>query len=290
MPSSIQAMYGKSPADYQRQNVNGSMGCIAPFSACMVGNNVMFLSSDGIYSLVSSRLDTYGLNITKVDKNIQNIVPRDKDACGIFYDGQYHIVFPTKDMRLRYYNDFKVWTKDESPKLDFSQMWVWDNNLYGQSESTGDVRQFDSTIFRDDVYIYSDVVETKQFDFGNPQHIKKLREARLVAATQIDEVNLNVSIYADKAVVLSPPIGEAVADFEGIITWQSGTDPNVTLESGAIVGGWILGEHTLGSTDTMLTKLPVGGKCYKTSIRIEHNDATPNQILGIAYVFKVMKA
>lgn len=287
--STIQALTGKSPSDYQRMSINTSLGCIAPYSARLVGNDIMFLSSDGVYALISLRSDTYALNIQKVDKNIANIVPKDTDACAAFYDTQYHLFFPSRGIRLRYYSDYKVWTKDESHKLNFSNVYVWDSVMYGSHKDTGYVYRFDNDVYDDDGYVYEDSFETKQFDFGIPYHVKKLKELRVTARTQDAPVNLFMEVYADKTLALASPEGKPEVNSEGEVHWVNTSEGNVHFSTGTVVGSWELGRDSLGRTDALISKLKMGGNSYRTNVRVVHKDNTPNQIISVAYIFKQKK-
>jgi len=94
--------------------INPIYGTIAPKSVRPVRNQLYFLSREGIVSLNSIYANDNQYNIRRLDENIENIVPLDKDAVAIQYDNQYWIHFPNSpnNMTLRYYIDNKSWVKD----------------------------------------------------------------------------------------------------------------------------------------------------------------------------------
>jgi hypothetical protein len=289
--SSIQALYGKSPQDYRRVMLNTSIGCIAPQSAKVMGNVISFLSKEGVHILKAIGYTEDRLNVEKIDKNIENNVLLHEDACGIVYDSQYHILFPQEKKRYRYYYEQKgVWTKDDSEKFDFARFYEYEGNLFSQSASTGEVFRFDDMVWTDAGFIYKDRIETKYFDFGQPYNPKKLKELQLLMAHHNAKVNVNVYVYADVALVLDPDESYASVDVNGNVIWTVQSNPNLVLDAGTTFGAWELGSSAFGNIGSQVHKLRVAGKCRRTKIVMEHQEATPNQWLGLGYIFKLKKA
>jgi hypothetical protein len=104
----------ESNSPYQQFTINSIYGTIAPKSVRAVRNQLFFLSREGIVSLNSLYATDDQYNIKHLDKNIENIVPLDRDATAIQFDNQYWIHFPNtkNNMTLRYYIDTKSWVKD----------------------------------------------------------------------------------------------------------------------------------------------------------------------------------
>jgi hypothetical protein len=287
-PSTIQALFGKGPSDYHRAVLNTSIGCIAPFSTAVVKNYIYFLSSSGVHYLKSVGYVDDKANVEKLDSKIDNLVPRDTDACGIFHNNQYHLVFPSKKQRFRFYVELGAWIKDESEKMDFTRLYEVDGWLRGHSQ-TGYVSQFDPTVYADEGYAYMDAWETKYFDFGQPYHTKKLKEVQFTLAPETDNMEASVYVYADSSSVLSPKNASAYVDENGEVGWKVDIQTNLTSYTGAEMGEWELGNNPFGDVLTSVEKLSVSGKCYRTKVRFEHTDPTPSKCLGIAYIFKVKK-
>jgi len=99
---------------YTPFTINPIYGTIAPRSVRPVRNQLYFLSREGIVTLNSLFANDNQYNIRRIDENIENIVPLDKEAVAIQYDNQYWIHFPNSPdfMTLRYYIDTKSWMKD----------------------------------------------------------------------------------------------------------------------------------------------------------------------------------
>lgn len=286
-PTSIQALYGKSPQDFIRVVLNTNIGCIAPESAVVMGNYIAFLSREGVHILKSLGYTESRLNVEKIDNNIDNMIQLHNDASMFSYDGQLHVVFPQLKKRFRYYYERQVWTSDVSDKLDFSRMYEWDGVMYGQSSVNGNVLVFDEETWSDDDLVYEDKIETKFYDFGQPNHPKKLKELQLLMAHFNSDIRLDIYVYADSALRLSPDTSNATVDSSGNVVWNSTTEPNLVLDAGTTFGEWDLGNSAWGHLQSQLHKLRVSGKCRRTKLVISHKEATPNQLLGIAYIFKL---
>lgn len=290
-PTSIQALYGKAPIGddpYRRVMLSSAIGCIAPYSAKVMGNYVAFLSQEGVHILKSLGYTENRLNVEKIDHKIANIVPRETDACGMVLDGQYHLVYPNRSLRFRYYFDgLQAWVRDESSKLDFSRLYEWGGILYGQSKYEGHIRQFDSTLFADEEYVYQDIMEFKNFDFGQPYNPKKLKELQMLFGAATD---LSVYVYADAASILDPNQSYASVDEAGNVVWNPVNTPNVELNISTVFGEWVMGRSVFGEYPVQLRKLELSsGKCLRTRLKVVHEKATENQLLGIGYVFKIGK-
>lgn len=287
--TTVQALFGKSPMEFHRVMLNTSIGCIAPKSAVVVQNHIIFLSSEGVYVLKSVGYVEDKANVTKIDTKIDNIIPREEDACAIFFDNQYQIVFPSKQTRFRMYVENGAWVKDHSPKLDFNNLYERDGELFGQSIS-GIVMRFDKSVYSDDEYVYEDVIETKGFSFGQPYHTKKLKEIQIMTSPKEGDISTSVYVYADSNSVINPNQSYATIDPETReVKWIPKFEPNVKAESGTVFGVWDLGQDGFGVTETSIAKLPISGKCYTTKIRIVHVEPNANILLGIAYIFKIKK-
>jgi hypothetical protein len=93
-------------------DVNTSIGTIAPHTVRPVRNQLFFLSNEGIASLISLYATDDRYNVKLMDRNIENIVPRDTQAVAIQHDNQYWISFPKTRQMFRYYIDKQAWVRD----------------------------------------------------------------------------------------------------------------------------------------------------------------------------------
>lgn len=289
--TSIQALYGKSPADFRRVVLNTDIGCIAPESVSVVGNHVAFLSSEGIHVLKSLGYSEDKANVERIDLNVANHVNKSALASAVFFDGQYRVHFPEFNKNLRCYTELGyVWSKDESSQQYFERFNVIDNRLYAQYKDTGHVVVFDETVYTDDGFVYEDRIETKGYDFGQPHHLKKLKELQLLMKHHTETVSNKVYVYADGGLVLNPDSESyASVDANGYVVWNTVSDPNLVLYPGTTFGTWSIGNSALGEVLSTVQSLRVSGKCRKTRIVLSHEEAKPNAMLGIGFIFKMKK-
>jgi hypothetical protein len=287
-PTTIQAIYGKSPMDFRRITLNTTIGCMAPDSAKVYKNHVYFLSYDGVYLLKSVGYTEDKANVEKVDTAIANLIEPKENACAAVHDGQYQILFPDSLRRFRCYagRDGLPWVMDESPKLDFARMYIYDDVLLGQSAS-GPVMRFDEEVFTDDGYVYEDILETKAYNFGQPYHKKKLKEVQIMTSPKQGTINASVQIYADAALVVNPDQSYATVNDEGEVEWIPFFETN--FSAGTKFGAWIMGDTPFGTQETSVATLAISGKCYSTRMKFVHAEAVPSTILGLAYVFKLKR-
>lgn len=286
---SVQALFGKSPDEYQRVILNTGVGCIAPYSAKVITNYIGFLSKDGVYVLNDVGYTQEKINVTKIDKNVENLIEPDEFACAAVNDLQYHLVFPSQNMRMRfYYEQNGVWTKDESEHLDFIMLKEWDGLIYGQSKTTGIIRRFNKSVFDDDGYVYEDLITTKEYDFGMPYDNKKLKEVVLLYETQNVEVSQFINVYADSNPVFTPKTSEvSIVDDEVVVTETE--EPNLNIRPGTVLGIWNMGNDPFGRVDSQTYKLRVSGKCRRAHLVFSHRQSSPNRLLGFGFTFVATK-
>lgn len=256
--TSIQALFGKSPRDYRRVALNTSVGCIAPDSAVVLDNYIAFLSADGVYYLKSVGYVDDKANVAKLDTNIANLVPRDRNACAIVFRDQYHIFFPTQKKRFRYYKSMGTWVQDASPSLDIQAAAIYENELYG-TRLNGNVVKFDDTVHSDLGFIYPSIIESKYFSFGQPYHSKKLKELQVTASADEYFNVADMSLFIDGR-----------GNVEEIIEKKLKFEPTEDYR-------------------TFVSKMKIKGKCLRTKARITHTHDSYFQFLGMALVFKVKK-
>lgn len=291
LPSSIQALYGKGPIGddtYRRVVLHTSLGCIAPESAKVMGNYITFLSKQGIHILKSIGMVEEKMNVEKIDSSIENMVTPDQNACAIVYDNQYMLCYPDRRMRFRFYYELGVWTKDESPRLDFSRMYEWNGDLVGISSGTGQVYMFKDDTYTDAGFIYEDRVLTKSFDFGEPHNPKKMKELQLIMARYQKDTNLSVNINVDD----NPVVNTMTTEYHIInneINWAEVNKPNVSIDPGTIFGEWLLGETSFDNAKQYKAIVPMAGKGLVASVEIRHKEDGPNALLSLGFIFKTKK-
>lgn len=256
--SSIQALFGKHPAEFRRVALNTSIGCIAPDSAVVLDNYIAFLSADGVYYLKSVGYVDDKANVAKLDTNISNLIPRDRNACAIVFDDQYQIVFPDRKERFRYYKILGTWVRDESPELNISTLQIFDNELYGL-QTSGNVIKFSDSTYSDLGHIYTTRLETKYFNFGQPYHRKKLKELQITATAEDTENIADLQLFID-----------GVGNVSDVINKKIKFEPTEDY-------------------NTFVSNLKIKGSCLRTKVRIEHKLDRYIQFLGMMFVFKAKK-
>lgn len=112
--TTIQTLLNKDPSSYERFLIHDGIGCPAPRSAAVIGNQIVFQSFEGIQSLTPNQYRVDTMNVRRIDFQIKSEIPRDTDSCALFYDNQYWLCFPQKNLIYRYYYEDRVWVKDTS--------------------------------------------------------------------------------------------------------------------------------------------------------------------------------
>jgi hypothetical protein len=287
-PHTIQGLYGKSPYDYQRVYLSTSVGCIAPYSAQVFENYIGFLSLEGVYILKSVGYSESRVNVQKIDTLVSNVIPRDTDACACVADGQYQLTFPSKQKRFRFYYQRGVWTKDESPKLNFNRLYEFSGEVYGQAQDTSYILKMDNSVYSDDGYVFTDRYVFKDYDFNAPYNNKKLKELQILLG-QTSATKLSLWVYADGAAIVNPDTSYASVNELGEVVWTTQATPNISIETGTVLGSWIMGSSAFGSVESGIYYVSLSGKCRKVRLEIEHSEAKPNTVLGLGFIYKLRK-
>lgn len=288
--TSIQALHGKHPNEFSRYTINSVVGC-KPFTAKVIENYIIFFSLDGVYLLKSAGTIETRANVEKIDITIQNTLPVTEDAYAVVHDLQYHLHFPSLNTTYRYYFQLRSWTLDKSDRLRFNDYTISaKNELFMQDITTGNIYRVTEEEWTDDGHVYEDIIETKMYDFGEPYNPKKLKEVQIMMRHFGEWVNLYAYVYADTKLVLDPREARAfVNEDTNYVEWEVISDPNLKLDSGTIFGQWTMGESAMGGQDIQVHALRIAGKCRYTRLRLVHNEPTPNQFLGVAYIFKTKR-
>lgn len=291
LPSSIQALYGTGPTGddpFRRLVLHTSLGCIAPDSAKVMGNYITFLSKQGVHILKSFGTSESKMNVEKIDNAIENLITPDEDACAVVAKNQYMLCYPERQIRFRFYYEMGIWTKDESPVLDFSRMFEWNGDLVGLSSGTGRTFMYSDDVYNDDGYIYEDRVMTKSFDFGEPHNPKKVKELQLIMARYMKDTNLSVTVNVDD----NPVVDTLSTNFSivnGEVLWVEERNPNVSIDSGTVFGEWIMGESAFDNAKQHKAIISMSGKGLVTSVDIRHKEDGPNALLSLGLIFKIKK-
>ena len=290
--STVQTLLGKSTDDYKRYLIHDGIGCVADRSAVVVGNNVLFLSQDGIYVLRPNpyRLET--MNVGRADQLIQREISElqagSSSACAIAHDSQYWLCFPQAKVIYRYYFERKTWVKDHSDKLNIAEFLMSADDVLNLT-TDGKIYQHNKNVFTDAGSTYNMEIESKFFDLSASFNNKSLKRLYILAKHyKTYSVNLFVTVKADSSIALSPDTGKVVKDPNGWY-WETTTEPNFDFNSGTIFGTWLLGESMFGDVELSVQKTAIRGKCRRVKIIISVPSSTPSEIYGFAFQFKLKK-
>lgn len=297
--TTINALTGTSPQDYQKVLIHNEIGSVAERSVQVVGNDVFFLSREGLYKLRPDRvLALDQLNVARVDAAIQTEMSKlvgETNACATFTDGQYWINFPDHKIIYRYYTTSGAWVKDTSKPdgsypLQFSQFYSIGESAYNLSV-TGRLYKHDRDVYTDNGEAYIMAVESKMLDQSATFNYKKLKKLHILSKLYANHKSkFYVTIYADSVIALTPTEGHAEI-VNGNVLWVATTAPNVQFPSGSSPDStWLLGDSLLGDVQLMDYKTSVRGKCRRMKIRIEHLDPDVCELYGFGLEFKLKKA
>lgn len=260
--STIQVLEGKIPSQWARQMINSGIGCIAPKSVQSIDNALMFLSKDGVFRLKSLAYSENSMNVERLDYAVENHTKiADKQACSVIFDSQYHLIIPSLKKRLRYYYTMGSWVLDVSNHMDLTTLFVIDGVMYGQKKN-GSTVQFDESSYKDIDHVYDAEIELKGFSFGEPYHLKKLKEVQVMVADQSKATWFRLDAFVDDIKTLT-------AYNDVLVTSKATTDPKEDL--------------------TEIYKIPAQGKGRYIKARIAQTDDNPFIFVGIGFIFKVKK-
>jgi hypothetical protein len=187
----------ENPNAYRVFDINTGIGTIAHKTVRPVRNQLYFLSNQGIMSLVSLYATDDKYNVRPLDRNINNIVPLDKEAIAIQHDNQYWISFPKTGEIFRYYIDQQAWMKDTFKNFEDFNGWLWMSNRDGvlrfltrpmQINDGDSYRVFEGIVNKGlptdfDKNITSEFL-TANLDQDQPFHTKRYRELKMSFAVQ----------------------------------------------------------------------------------------------------------
>lgn len=285
--NSIQALFGKSPMDYQRVVVHTGIGCVAGNSVQIMENNIVFLSKEGVHIVKSFGYNEIRMNVEKIDLPISNMIPLDENACSSIHENQYHLVFPDRNLRFRcYFKAEYAWVYDESDNIDFQIMYSNRGELYAIREN-GEVVVFDESLNTDNGHIFDMVVKSKKIDFGQPYHDKKLKEIQMILGAEDRRASVSTNVYADDSKVVDTNTSYASVDDNDYVVWNYQNTPNMELYAGTTFGDWVLGSSHFGRAGTGVYSLVLRGRCRQTQFEMVHSEDTPLILLGFGYVFKL---
>jgi len=202
--NSIHCLLGSSPDPavdgFEQRNINGQYGCIAPNSVALIGNDVYFLSGDGIRVLtpttVKDVLNTQLISVP-VESYIRNITAP-TSCVAINYDDMYLLTAPfnTSGSHNVFMYDsrnkgFSVW---EGIRPVYLQQKAY-NYLYATED--GYIFINDRDCYSDDGAPIETIVRTKVYAVNTDEVVKKWKKAFLVLSKETGHTDLKIYISHD---------------------------------------------------------------------------------------------
>jgi hypothetical protein len=182
-----------SGADWIVSIISNNTGCVATGTAVQVNSDILFLSDNGIRSLVRSVADDFssvGIPISEVVKNIIQSINTDaiRVATAIYYDNRYFLAIPTgandyNDTLLVYNTALQAFEGTWSPQVmqftltNFNQegsraMFKKTNGIIERYAGYKSPAGTTSSDYQDSGTDYNSYVRTKDFNFGDPFSLK----------------------------------------------------------------------------------------------------------------------
>lgn len=297
--STIQTLTGHTTDNFARAIINEDIGCTAPRSPVVAGGVILFLSAEGVMQLKPNQFILEVLNVNRIDVPIKSELAgiNTSDACGMLYDSQYWLCFPSSKVMYRYYYEANtpVWVRDVSSKLNFAKFLVYGADVFEVSQD-GKVYKQDRTRFDDDGEAFIMTAEAKYLDLGATFNWKKLKRIYILGKHFTTDTNIGVYVTADSSVIMTPELGETVVITDNSpsppyqsIQWQVTTTPNFHFYAGTSLGTWLLGTTPLGDPKISIQKASVMGKCRRLKIKMTHSEPVACEIFGFGLEFKAKK-
>jgi hypothetical protein len=182
-----------SGADWIVSIISNNTGCVATGTAVQVSSDILFLSDNGIRSLVRSVADDFssvGIPISEVVKDVIQSINTDaiRVATAIYYDNRYFLAIPTgandyNDTLLVYNTALQAFEGTWSPQVmqftltNFNQegsraMFKKTNGIIERYAGYKSPAGTTSSDYKDAGADYSSYVRTKDFNFGDPFSLK----------------------------------------------------------------------------------------------------------------------
>lgn len=182
-----------SGADWIVSIISNNTGCVATGTAVQVSSDILFLSDNGIRSLVRSVADDFssvGIPISEVVKNVIQSINTDsiRVATAIYYDNRYFLAIPTgsndyNDTLLVYNTALGAFEGTWSPQVmqftltNFNQegsraMFKKTNGIIDKYAGYKSPAGTTSDDYKDAGTTYESYVRTKDFNFGDPFSLK----------------------------------------------------------------------------------------------------------------------
>jgi hypothetical protein len=296
--------------EFQIQIVNDSIGCISPHSVKPFNNTLVFMSHDGIYRIKQNYYQNGLENVEKIDKQLNNITPYNRDVYSVLYNEQYLLFYKYKDNE---YDDAPFSTLKMYYNIQAPQGYPYVKDKYAIQPQI--IAKFDDGLYsiRNGLFykydveytdflppgqiteterlksIYTVKIRTHKLTFGYPTHDKKFK-AVLIKDIANEIVPLFFDIYVDNFKVYTHTQFKTTIDEFGRLIYEEISIPNTYIGSDNLVGDFELNKDQLGDLSARVHKIVFSGKGKGITLDIERRTAQQFSIQDIGYVYKVGKA
>ena len=182
-----------SGADWVVSIISNNTGCVATGTAVQVSSDILFLSDNGIRSLVRSVADDFssvGIPLSEIVKDVIQSINTDaiRVATAIYYDNRYFLAIPTgandyNDTLLVYNTALNAFEGTWSPQVmqftltNFNQegsraMFKKTNGIIERYAGYKSPAGTTAEDYKDAGEEYQSYVRTKDFNFGDPFSLK----------------------------------------------------------------------------------------------------------------------
>lgn len=274
--------------------VTDFVGCLAPQSVRSVNNSLIFLGTDGLYSLKSDTFREDLQNLAKIDTKIMGAYNLTKESYAVLQNEQY-VLYDTGTSLRGYYNislgkNRIPYTTDDYAS-DLPRVSTHRNSAYAYKFKDGKVDLFlFDTLYDDFGESYETRLKSVEANFGTPTHKKKFKDTfiKLRHGTQPSDLFIKVGI--DGGVFVDTRKANVSINESGEVVYDLVDTSNLTIEGLTRLDEALLDEALLG--DTLIQKVhrvSIGGKGKNIGIDISQNNKEGFSLLSFGVVFKLGK-
>jgi hypothetical protein len=307
--------------DFQVQLVSDAIGCISPYSVKPFNNTLVFMSADGLYRIKQNYYSGGLENVEKIDKQLDNITPYNRDVFAVLNNEQYMLyykyntptAFERADFNLlkMYYNmdapQGYPYVKDKNSiqppivaKFDNGLYSIKDGLFYKYEIGYTDFLPANPTAQQIADANYTTKIRTSKLFFYYPTHDKKLKSI-FVKTNAIKAVPIYFNVYIDDRLAFTYRDFKPERQPDGTIIYQPTDTPTLEAGNTATLGtgnllvdndldNFNVSEDKLGDFSTKVHKIIVSAKGKGISLEIEQRTDDYFGIQDIGYLYKMGKA
>lgn len=286
--------------------VSDVVGCVSPDSIRSMNNTLIFLSEDGLYTLKQNYYLDGMENVSKIDSNIQGVIPYGENYESIIYNEQYWLFIKDKDGVLnkvlkQYYNldlpkgqhPFTIDTYNTDHFYVFrhgvDMYGLYEHELFRKGEGYRDfVEKFEVGTGREDYWNYPIKIETPYWSFGYPLHEKKFKNVFL-KVNSVRELPVMFDIFVDFGAAISSDHFSTRVNYLGEVEYIFERRPSLITQGVGELGSMNLGKDVLGDAVYQVHKINPATKGKTIKFVFEQGSASEFSVDAISIVYKLGK-